>query len=452
MYGLRRVSRVFSDRGILILYFTALILLGSLLLSLAHQGGGVLPSFVDALFTAVSAVSVTGLSTVDASEFSLPGQIVVLILIQLGGIGLLLFLSIHLMPQLRKISFRHRQLLTEMFVDTVEYRPRMIVRSVVLFSLGVELAGTLMLIPLFIEAGVERPIFSALFHSISSFCNAGFSTIPGGLAVLGENYLLLGVMALLIVAGGLGFVVLQDLFVSVRGKKRHLALHTSIVMITSVILWCSGGVLYLLTEGGEAMSAFPLGRKVFSSIFHSVSARTAGFNLFDMGETSFGGKVATIFLMMIGGAPGSIAGGIKLTTFAMVVLAIVSGYDGHRSINIFGRQIPGETLNKAFIVTVRIAIVIPIATIMLFVVEGGIDGRGVSPVDLLFETVSAFATVGLSTGVTTTLSSTGKVIIMLIMFTGRVGVVTSVIPAASPLAGDGIDRGIGYPKEEVLIG
>lgn len=324
---MNRLRRFLTEKGVLFLYFLGLIFLGSALLSLPglYRPGPL--SYIDALFTAVSAVCVTGLITVNTADFTLPGQAVILLLIQFGGLGILTFATIYLVPRIKKVSFRHRRLIKEMFVDNVEYRPRAILRSVLGFTLGIELTGILLLFPLFARSGAEHPLFTALFHGISAFCNAGFSTFSDSLEGFAGNYPLQGILMGLIVSGGLGFVVLQDTARVVFRRSRRLSLHAFLVLAASLILWITGTLIYLLTERAGLLAGMGSGEKFLSALFQSVTNRTAGFNVLPQGELSLLSRLLTLPFMFVGGASGSIAGGIKVTTIALVVAAVFSDYE-----------------------------------------------------------------------------------------------------------------------------
>lgn len=445
---MNRFRRFLAEKGLLFFYFLGLIFLGAALLSLPgfYKPGAL--SFVDALFTAVSAVCVTGLITVNTADFTLPGQTIILLLIQFGGLGILSFAVTYLAPRVRRVSFRHRRVLKEMFVDNVEYRPRAILRSVLGFTLGIELSGALLLLPLFIREGAERPLFAALFHGISAFCNAGFSTYPDSLEGFADNYLLQIIIMGLIVLGGLGFVVLQDTMRVVLRRTRRPSLHTLIVLASSIVLWFSGAFIYCLTEGAGVLSDLSPARRFLAAFFQSVTNRTAGFNVLPMEELSPLSRLLTLPPMFIGGASGSIAGGIKVTTFAIVAAAVFSDYDERGGLAVGRRRVPTATVNRAFIFLVKAVFLLFLAFLLLVAVEGKRLAPGLSPVNLLFETVSAFATVGLSTGITPLLSPAGKIIIICTMFAGRVGLFAIAMPMFRTFPGPHTD----FPREEVLIG
>ena len=440
--------RFFLEKGLLFLYFIPLILAGSLILSLPGlYRPGALP-YLDALFTAVSAVCVTGLITVNTADFTPLGQGVILLLIQMGGLGILTFATVYLSPRRRKISFHHRRILTEFFVDNVEYRPREIIRAVVGFTLGIELAGTLLLFPLFHRAGTEEPLFTAVFHAVSAFCNAGFSRFPDSLEGFGSDYPVQAVLMGLIITGGLGFVALKDVILKSRRRIRRLSLHTYLVLITSAVLWVSGAVIYRFTEGAGLLSALPEPEKWAAALFQSVTNRTAGFNVLPQGALSPLGRVLSLPFMFVGGASGSIAGGIKVTTLALVAAALFSGFEDRGGLALRGRRIPSAVLNRAFVFFIKALLILFTAFVLLLAAERHHLVRTEPLLNLLFETVSAFGTVGLSTGLTGSLTGAGKIIIIATMFAGRVGLFAIAMPMFRVFPDPRID----YPREEVLVG
>lgn len=440
--------RFFLEKGLLFIYFIPLILAGSLVLSRPGlYRPGPLP-YLDALFTAVSAVCVTGLITVNTADFTPLGQGVILLLIQMGGLGILTFASVYLVPRRRKISFHHRKILTEFFVDNVEYRPREIIRSVVGFTLGIELAGALLLLPLFYRAGTEEPVFTAVFHAVSAFCNAGFSRFPDSLEGFNTNFPVQAVLMALIITGGLGFVALKDVSLRSRRRVRRLSLHTWLVLVTSVVLWITGALLYRLTEGAGLLADLPEPEKWAAALFQSVTNRTAGFNVLPQGELSALGRVVTLPFMFIGGASGSIAGGIKVTTLALVAAALFSGFEEKGGLAIRGRRIPSTVLNRAFVFFIKALLILFTAFVLLLAAERNHMVHTEPLLNLLFETVSAFGTVGLSTGLTGSLTGAGKVVIIATMFAGRVGLFAIALPMFRAFPDSRID----YPREEVLVG
>ncbi len=423
-------------------YFLGLIALGSLLLLMPFSwkpAGGV--GFIDAFFTAVSAVCVTGLITVDTAQYTGFGKLVILLLIQFGGLGIIAFTTIFLLQPLRKISLRNAQVVQKFSLGSVAHNPKDIIFQILLFTGVIEALGVLLLLPGFLLEGVENPLFTSIFHAISAFCNAGFSTFSTGLESFRQNGYVLTVIMALIILGGLGFLVLIDMrqfFFSSRNKgrikrKRHLSLHSKMVLIGSLVLIFFGATAYLWSGSGLT----PI-----DALFQSVTTRTAGFNTVPQSELSNFAVVTTYPLMFIGGASGSTAGGIKVTTFFLAVLAVAKGFNQKHQLQIFGRTIPIGIMQQAMVLAIKTLTFSFIIILALTLVEQDMPLK-----DLMFEAFSAMGTVGLTRGVTPHLSSLGKIIIMITMFVGRVGIISMVLLPSNPK-----ERSVLYPEEEVMIG
>ncbi len=430
-------------------YFALLMLAGALALWLlpAWGGDGRL-GFLDALFTSVSAVAVTGLITVDTAQYTLLGQSIVLVLIQLGGLGIIAFTTLHLSRPLRRLSFRRRAAISEFSIGSVEYDPRRILRGIVGSTLTLEAIIALTLIPAFVAQEVERPVFTAVFHAISAFCNAGFSTFTNSLEpFVGTPSVTVPVM-IAIVAGGLGFVVHRDIALALFRRRHVLTLHTRIVIVSSAALLVLGFVFYLVSERNAAFSGLELADRLHAAAFQSVTPRTAGFNTVEQSDLSVPGIVLTLVFMVTGGSPGSIAGGVKVTTVFIIMLAALGRTDTAGEARVFRRKIPATLIAKSTMFFVRALLVLVAAIIALSVTEIVLEGRDVSFRDLVFEAFSAFGTVGLSMGITGGLSSAGKLVVIGTMFAGRVGLISLAIPSGGKRWQGRID----YPPGEVLIG
>ncbi len=430
------------ERIILFAYFLGLIALGTVLLLLPfswRSPGSV--GFIDALFTSVSAVCVTGLITVDTANYTLFGQIVILLLIQFGGLGIITFTTIFLLQPLRKISLRNAQVVQKFSLNSVAYNPKDIIYHIIRFTVAIEMIGFLLMLPVFFSSGVKNPLFAGLFHAISAFCNAGFSTFSTGLEGFRGNYFLLTIVMTLIVLGGLGFLVLIDLrqyFFFNKLKRDHkrrrgLSLHSKIVIVGSFALILVGTFTYYWSGSGF---------NFMDALFQSVTTRTAGFNTVPQSEISDFATVATYPLMFIGGSSGSTAGGIKVTTFFLALLAVFKGFNQKHQLQIFGRSIPISTMHQALLLTIKTLTFAFCTILALTLVEKNFGLK-----DIVFEALSAMGTVGLTQGVTPLLSSWGKIIIMITMFVGRVGLVSMVMIPQAPK-----ERSVYYPEEEVMIG
>ncbi|MBN2510968.1 MAG: potassium transporter, partial [Spirochaetales bacterium] len=401
--------------------------------------------YVDALFTATSAVCVTGLITKNTVEFSMFGQSVILALIQLGGLGIIIFTTVFLALPRSKISFHSISLIKKYYIDTVEFKSHHIIRSVLIMTFLLETVGFIFIYTFFRNYGVESPGFAAVFHSVSAFCNAGFSTFPNSLENFKKTPEVLTAVAFLIFFGGIGFVVLDDIRKKLLfGKK--LTLYSKIVIGTSIGLIVSGAVLYYLNESERTLQGLSPFQKVINAVFQSVTTRTAGFNSIEQKSMHFFSKVITIPLMVVGGSSGSIAGGIKVSTFFIIVAVIFLGIDYDGELKIGTRKIDRRTIAHAFLFFGKAVFLLFFSTLLLVITETSAS-KGFSFLELFFEVTSAFGTVGLSLGITEVLSSAGKGVVIFTMFAGRVGLITMAISFIEKK-----EAMIDVPTEEVLIG
>jgi len=436
-----------SDTRYLLTFFLLIISVGTALLFLplswAGPTGSSLP-LVDALFIATSAVCVTGLATVDVASFSRFGQIVILSLIQVGGLGIISFTSLIMLLPGHRLPYRRLRTIRGFSIDGVEHNPVRIVRNIVIFTLCIELAGALTLFPAFMKAGVEGSAFTALFHSVSAFCNAGFSLFSTNMESFSGNPLVLGILSFLIVTGGIGFIVLQDIERRLRGKRASLSDHSRLVLMLTGFLIVAGTAVFWFLERDHAFSGMTSLETFFNALFQSITPRTAGFNAVPQSALSQTSKFLTIVLMFIGGAPGSIAGGIKVTTAYLVLLVMVRQPNELGEINAFKRRLSPGTTNAAITYFLRAGLLLAVATVLLSLSEGG---RGTDLGRIIFEAVSAFGTVGLSLNVTAGLSTMGKLVIIGTMYAGRVGLVAMALPAMNWKSVH-----IVYPEAEVLVG
>lgn len=437
-----------SDAVYLLAFFALVIAFGSVLLSLpgawagsaAHQER--LP-FLDALFISTSAVCVTGLVTVDTADFTRFGQSTILALIQIGGLGIISFTSLLLLVPGRRLPFRRLKTIRGFSVDGVEFDPAKIVRNIVLFTFIIEALGAAVLYSAFSAAGDRTPLFTAVFHSVSAFCNAGFSPFRTSLEDFSRDPLILGTVAVLIVSGGIGFIVLQDLERRARGKRKRLSYHSKLVLGATAVLIFAGAALFWLFERGNAFAGMTAIEQAVNAIFQSVTPRTAGFDAVPQLSLAPPSKFLTILFMFIGGAPGSIAGGIKVTTACMVFLVMVKRPDERGDISALKRRIPFSALNSAVVYFLKALFLLILSAGALSLTEGA---RGAPFGHAVFESVSAFGTVGLSLDFTSGLSGAGKLVIIATMFAGRVGLVALAFP--------GIAKRIRvvYPEADVLVG
>ncbi|HAP44176.1 MAG: hypothetical protein A2087_12760 [Spirochaetes bacterium GWD1_61_31] len=438
-----------SDSAYLLMFFLLLILAGSLALSLpaAWSGSAVHPGrlpYIDALFTATSAVCVTGLGTVDTADFSRFGQVVILLLIQLGGLGIISFTSILLLVPGRRIPLRRINTIKSFSIDGVEHDPFKIVRSIVFFTFTSEAIGALALFGLFASSGQPNPAFNAVFHAISAFCNAGFSTYRDSLEGFAGHPAILLVVACLIVSGGIGFIVLHDVARRFLGRKRRLSYHSKLILLATAVLVGGGALLFWLLERRSAFAGLPPLHQAVNALFQAITPRTAGFNAVHQANLLQPSKFLTILLMVIGGAPGSIAGGIKVSTAYIVLLAMVKRANERGEINALGRRVSARTINSGVIYFIKAVFLLVCAAGLLSLVEGP---RGASLGDMAFEVASAFGTVGLSLDFTPTMSRLGKLIIIATMYAGRVGLFALVFFAVP-----GKKDNLVYPEADILLG
>ncbi|MBE6680103.1 MAG: Trk family potassium uptake protein [Ruminococcaceae bacterium] len=437
-----------SPVQIITLSFAAVTLIGAVLLSLpiASRGGEV--SFIDALFTSTSASCVTGLVVGDTYSMWSPfGQAVIIALIQIGGIGIITLVMYFLSVLGAKIGVKGVFMLQEtMGADSLSGLVKM-TRFIAAGILIVELCGALLLMPVFIpDFGVLRGVLYSFFHSISAFCNAGFDLMGynGGsslTAYCGDIYFNIVICAL-IVFSGLGFFVWLDLL-KCKFRFSKLSLHSKIVLVTTTWLVLGGAILFFILFNNSAAAAdLSLSEKVTASFFQSVTARTAGFYTVDLVNIGGAAQMLMIVLMLIGGSPASTAGGIKTTTFAVLILFVRSIFSGKEDVEVFGRRIEKNVQRTAVAVFVLYLGLALCAGIAISAIEGA------DIVACLFETFSAIATVGLSLSLTPTFSETSKIIVIVLMFIGRVGGITVLLS----LTGKKSDSAYRYPAENITVG
>ena len=390
-------------------------------------------SWLDALFTATSAVCVTGLIVVDTATYFTPaGQAFILLLIQLGGLGIITFTTVITVALGRRLSLRHEVLATGMAGVAPHVDYQQLVRNVIVFTLVFELVGALGLYGFWApEMGWGGAAWPAFFHSISAFCNAGFSVFSDSLVGYQRAPGVLGVVMGLVVVGGIGFLTLEELYLlrkSRRGARRFsLSLHSRIVLATTSVLLLGGWGLFTFFEWGVTMGELPVWAKVLNGLFASVTARTAGFNTIDYGQAADSTNFLTILLMFVGGSPGSTAGGIKTTTAALIGLLAWSRMRGRGIASLWGRSVPGETVQRAVGLFVVATAIVSVSVFVFTTTEIASELQARVPRSFLkyvFEAFSAFNTVGLSMGVTGGLSEAGRWTTIVLMFIGRVGPLT----------------------------
>lgn len=449
----RSFLRTLTPPRIFILSFALLILAGTLLLWLPLSAAKGQVRFVDALFSAASAVCVTGLATIDiGQDLSLTGQIVTLILFQLGGLGIITFSLVLFGLMGRSISFKGREILQSTFLHTPRRDFLLIVRRVLKLTVLIEAAGTLLL---FLRFRKDFPPGEALWHAfynaVSAFNNCGYSLFADNLMSYRGDWLVNLTVMGLIVLGGIGFIVHIEVIAYIRGVQKKLSLHTKIVLITTAGLIVGGAVLFYLFEAGNLLAGVPWQTQLLDSLFQSITPRTAGFNTVDIGKLANTTILILLALMFIGASPGSTGGGIKTTSFTLLLLLIFHRMRGSHRVTVMNRQIPREILGRTITIIFASAFsVCLITSALLFFSNEGHIPPGQSRhlfVEYLFETVSAFGTVGLSMGVTPKLNDIQKLAVVLMMFAGRVGPLTLAFSWYS-----GRRRDIKYAEESVMVG
>ena len=438
-----------SHTQIIALGFLILIGLGTLLLSLpVAAADGTRTPLLTALFTAVSASCVTGLVLQDtATYWSAFGKTVIILLVQIGGLGVITISTLFFLLLRRRVGLRQREVLTESINTTAVGDIMRLIRMILIGTAVIELAGALLLSIRFIPRfGPGKGAAYALFHSISAFCNAGFDLMGviepyGSFTSYSGDWLVNLTLMALIVIGGLGFIVWDDLLKN-GVKFRRYRFQTRLVLTSTAVLVFAGALLIWLMERGSTAAGLPSDEQILTSLFGAVTARTAGFNTVDTGAMSDGGKLVTMLLMFIGGSPGSTAGGIKTTTGAVILVMAASAVMHRDSPVILGRRIPGGVLHKAVAVVVINLGFALVGTMILCGVQG------LPLTDALFECFSAIGTVGMTTGVTRELSTLSALTIALLMFAGRVGSVSFAMALIERRARPSVT----YPTENLTIG
>ncbi len=468
---------------VVVLTFVTLIVLGTIALSLPkavqpevlERTDFSIPRHVlSAALTATSATCVTGLIVYDTGQdLTRFGQCVILVLIQAGGLGIMIFGSAFALLATRRLSLRQSLVLQDTLSHRTVGHMRAMVAFIVIFTFTAEAIGTLMLYPMWDPVGpASTRWFHSIFHAVSAFCNAGFSLQTDSLIAYNRSWQVCGCFVPLIILGGLGFPVLHDLWHGLLGalgrrrprafnplagsesRRPRLSLHSKLVLITSAVLIVVPTLLFLVFEslapatveapGGTRMADAPFGGRLLDSFFYAVTCRTAGFNTvsMDTGSMSPASHFLGVTLMFIGGAPASTAGGVKTVGIAVLVLGVWSLLRGREDVEVMGRTIPAGTIQRAGVLVILMFSVVCLVTLALCFTEQA------SLREALFEAVSACGTVGLSTGLTPDLTAPGRIVIMIAMFAGRLGPLTVLIA----LAGRAQPPRYTYPEEQVSIG
>jgi trk system potassium uptake protein len=441
--------------------FATLVLVGTLgLRLLPGLYAGEPLGWLDALFMATSAVCVTGLIVVDTATFFTPsGQAFLLVLIQLGGLGMITFTTLIILALGRRLSLRQEAISARPVEVAPQVDFRRLARDVVRFTFLFEAVGALMLYVIWApRLGAVDAVWPAVFHAVSAFCNAGFSVFSDSLMGFQQSSITLLVVMMMIVIGGLGFLTLEEVHLRHRarrsGRTYRMSLHSRLVLGTTAVLLLGGWVLFTVLEWRLGLEHLGLVDRLVNALFMSVTPRTAGFSTIDYAEASPSTNFLTIILMAIGGSPGSTAGGLKTTTIALIGLLAWSRFRGRPITTVWNRSVPEETTQRAVGLFVVGFGVITAAIVLFTLTEIGRLAHpavGGSFLVHMFEATSAFNTVGLSMGATPELSTAGRVITIILMFVGRVGPLTfaAAIALAQPHPGRGSFR---YAYEDVVVG
>ena len=448
--------KTISHGTLLLISYLATIFTGALLLYLPFSTASGQIGLIDSLFTATSAVCVTGLIVVDTGGyFTLTGQLVILTLIQLGGLGIMTISVSLFLFMGRRVPLKHRLAMQDVFAHSPRRDIYDLVKSVLIFTFIVETLGTAFLFAHFYgEHSASRALYLAVFHSISAFCNAGFSLFADSFMAHRGSVLLNLTVCALIVLGGIGFPVVYEIYLRIR--RRHvngrLSVHTKVVLLTTLALILSGILLFAFAERGRLPLSPWSAEYWLAALFQSITARTAGFNTVDIASLSTSTLAFLIFLMFFGASPGSCGGGVKTTTLAMLGLYSITRLKGQQHLNIFKKTIPKDITGRSISLFVLSVVIVSMVLFGVLLLEEGSGHRleaGRAFLAHLFEVVSAFGTVGLSMGVTSGLSGGAKCLIIALMLIGRLGVPTF---AYLLVGGANGNHGIEYAEEKLMVG
>ena len=424
-----------------------------LMLPISVTGDGI--GFVNALFTATSAACVTGLIVVDTgTTFTLFGQIVILVLIQAGGLGIMTLSTMFMVMAGIRPGITSRTVVQDTFNLDGMIDFRSIIKDVMIFTFVIEGIGAALMVFYFLpQRSFTEALYLSIFHAISAFCNAGFALFSDNFikyqGIWGFNI----IICILIILGGIGFFVLSELRRKLPMNKRslsRLSLHSKIVLSVTSILIVSGTLLITVMEWGNTLSTFRLPEKFLAGFFQTVTTRTAGFNTLPIGDLVNEALFFMILLMFIGASPGSTGGGIKTSTAACIFSLGFSRLKGLEKPRLFNRSISQESVGRALSVTIVSMLVVVIGTMVLLILESGGSATPLSRgkfIEIFFEVVSAFGTVGLSTGITAMLSAAGKLVIVVVMFIGRLGPLVVAMAVSRDRAPHYY-----YAEENIMIG
>ncbi len=438
----------FHPRKTLVLSFLAVILFGTMLLMLpvSNASGDALP-VADALFTATSATCVTGLVVVDTgTQFSFFGQFIIMLLIQIGGLGFMTVAMLVPMALGRRIGLKDRFMLKETLNAAHLGGIMRMMRRIIIGTVTLEIAGAIFLsyrmIPLF---GLAKGIWYSVFHSVSAFCNAGFDLMGilspfSSFTSFSGDFLTSGVLMALIIGGGIGFIIWDDL-IEKRFVWRKFSFHSRITLIFTAGLLLVSVAGFLLFEWNSTLSGYTWGGKMVRAMFQAVTPRTAGFNTVDLSAMSEGGIFLTMLLMIVGAGPGSTGGGVKVTTFAVMATAVLANLRGSKDSNFFYRRFSEPQIRRAFSLVAFYLFLSAMACLLIAALQS------FSLKEIFYEVLSAIGTVGLSLGITRELIPASKLILVILMITGRLGSITVFLAMAERKQ----EALIRYPEEKVVV-
>ena len=446
---LEKLREKFTYTQTIVLSFALLSLIGALLLTLPiASSNGTMTPILNAIFTSTSAISGAGLVLYDTyTHWSLFGRIVILLLIQIGNLGFIIVLSMFSLFLRKRIGIYERRVLMQSEGTLRLSGVVKLLKRIFFITFITEFIGAVFLAIRYIpKLGIASGIEVSIFHSVSAFCNAGFDLmgveVPfTSLTNYSNDITICVTIMILIVIGGLGFLVWDDMLNHKFDFKKY-SLHSKLVFATNFILFFGGALLFMIFEDKISFDGLPIWEKILKGFFLSVTPRNAGFTIVDYSQISQGGELLTDILMFIGGGSASTAGGIKVTTFAVLCVFTIAAARNNTHPQIFKRSIPAQTLKQA----VAILVIYLSATIAATMIICTLDGFSIT--DTLFEVISAISTSGLSKGLTTELSGISKIIIIALMFGGRVGGLTLFLTFAEKKVNEPIDR----PKENVIVG
>ena len=435
---------------VVLLSFGGWILLGSLILMLpVSSAPGKSLSYIDALFMSTSATCVTGLATISlADDFSVFGQMVILILTQVGGLGIMTLSSSMAVIMGKNLQMREQVIMQDVLDTQSSSELLTLIVDIIRYTFVIEFVGAIVLTIGFYQEGFEigQALYFGFYHSIMSFCNAGFSLFNTSLEDFKFEPVLHVTVLVLLVLGGIGFSVMKDITTTIKAKRslRTLSVHTKLVLSINTLLWSFGAIYLFFGEFLHAFQEMSMWERFQVSIFQSFTARTAGFNTINLNSLHPHSIYMLLLMMFIGASPGSTGGGVKTTTFAVLLQSVTATLKGKYDVEFFERRVPAATVVKSIAIFIISLIVVSSGILIMMRVE-----PDKSFLALFFEVTSAFATVGLSLGVTPFLSVLGKVVITVMMFIGRVGPLTLVLAIGSRAV---MPSKVEYPEGKILIG